>query len=238
MNELHSKLKGETVNGRLAIIHEIDNFYHAVSEGDVQAIVRISRLACLGRSWQVSFLKANGLYTPENDFKYCMSDAEKADVLGNYIEAITLYEHEINSLDCQDFECYLNLAHLYWRCIPNNPERFLFPIPSLISCRAYQSMNNVLEKSSTINKYRDDYRFWQIYYSSVINGMTPKEIYNTIKTQYPSSLSDEMSFVAYPFEKDDLQTRINAFLSHCQEYPTAKNKYIREKILNSMMTTR
>ena len=233
MNILPRELKGETVNGRLSRIHEIDNFYHAVKEGDVPEIARIARLADLGRSWQVSFLKANGIYTPENDFKYCMSDAEKADVTGNYIDAIMLYEHDIYSLDCQEFECYLNLAHLYWRCIPKNPERFLFPVPSFISCRAHQSMNNVLEKLSTINKYRDDYRFWQIYYRSVIDGMTSKEIYDTIIRHYSSSLTDEMCFVAYPFKKDDLQTQIDTFLSYCNEYPTAKNKYIQGKILSS-----
>lgn len=223
---------GMTVNERLWNSHNFNRFVQAEKEHDIEAIIRIAREIHLDRTWQVDFLKQKGWYSRDVDYHLCMSNAERADVDGNYLEAI--YEYEKIIVSSPFLAAYINLAHLYWRSIPDNPNMFTcLRIPESVRTRAEQRMKEILTMCCKKYCRNSDGPFWSEYYDSCDKGKNHSEIewlkiIENFSDYGPAS--NQMYFVCYLYDKEKYASEIADFLEECERCPTALNLYIKEQM--------
>lgn len=206
----------------------------AVAEKNVSHIVQILKELELDRRDIIPIIKSLGLYTPSNDYQYCMSKGERADVDGNYLDALSLYEAELYG-PLPSMENAMNLAHLYWRSLSQGP----CPIQNLSSSipdeSAIEKLNLTLNYSSVISDFEAS--FWRIYY--LLATFKPIVLFSEtdwklIIERY-SSLAPpppEMYFVCYSVHPDKYKEHMVTFYQECLVCPTARNLYIKRIIDN------
>ena len=203
--------KGMTVNERLWESGQWKDFHDAQERLDAISIIKIAKSVSLGRSWLVPFLLSLGIYTKELDYGYCMSDAERADVDGDYQKAIALYSADIEK-GLADIDEYINLAYLLWR---------------------HDGQTDILNKCSQLYPYSSDAIFWKEYFYVSGNWKAHSEVewlsmIEKFKRYYIPTA--KLYFVCYLHCKEKYADKMDAFLTECDRCPTALNLYIKDMI--------
>lgn len=159
-----------------------------------------------------------------------METALIKDMGRNYIEAVKSYEDEIADNSTPD--SYINLAFLYWS--------FAFELFE------FNNPNNITEDYSVIggNRYKIildlglsnypsnlELHFWEKYFQHIIfsDEFSEKDCQKLLK-EYGDSGSIVPYFFLYLFDKEKYKQKRNELLDICNEYPTAKNIYIKSII--------
>ena len=230
---IHYEIRERLRNTHLTLQYD---FFNSIKYA--KGIIYLSKKIGLGRWWIVSELfclgeKSKPLYSKEIDYKYCMSDAERADVDGDYFKAITLYTKSADEGQ-MDLDDYLNLIHLLWRCTVEPPLiSRTSKQPITLDYDANERMESMLKRCSQEYPGCSDVDFWEEYYRVSGNWKAHTEeewlsIINKYDHYFPYSY--QMYFVCYLYNKEKYTSHMSDFLVECDRYPTALNLYIKEQI--------
>ena len=162
-----------------------------------------------------------------------MKSALKKDIDKDYIEAIESYENEIASNRTTNIaDSYINLAFVYWGfafdLLELNSANNITEDYSIIGGNRYQT---ILELG--ISKYPNnvELKFWKRYFQHIIYGEEFSETdCRNLLENHGDGESIVPYFFLYLFNKEKYSERRNELLDKCNEYPTAKNIYIRSII--------
>lgn len=162
-----------------------------------------------------------------------MRVALKKDVDKDYIAAVKFYEYEIEHEKLSVLpDSYINLAFLYWSFAF---ELFEFIVPndimesySIIGGNRYQVILDL-----GLSKYPNnvELNFWDKYFHHIIYGekFSEKDCQSLID-KFDDSESIVPYFFLFLFDKEKNAEMIKKLLDNCNEYPTAKNIYIKSII--------
>lgn len=231
-------LEGQLVTEKLRKAHlfRLYNFFYSIKFA--KGIIYIAKRIGLGRWWIISELdslgeKSKPVYSKAIDYKYCMSDAERADVDGDYSKAISLYLDTIEK-ERMDLEDYLNLVHLLWRCTLDSP--LISPksnLPVKPDFDAHDKMVSILKHCSEEYAGCSDVDFWDEYYRVSGNWKAhTEEEWRSIIFKYECYFphTEQMFFVCYLHNADNYSRIIDSFYTECDRCPTALNLYIKNMI--------
>lgn len=235
----NERLIGNEIIERLRDSHLtwLYNFFYSIRYA--KGIIFVSKRIGLGRWWLVPALREENLhsnhvvYSKDIDYKYCMSDAERADVDGDYLKAIQLYIKAMSEGQIE-LEEYMNLAHLLWRCSMNTP--LISPttkLPVNLGFDAHDKIASIFRRCSEEYAGCSDVEFWAEFYRVSGNWKAHSEDeWLSIIEKYEHYLlyTNQMYFVCYLHSKEKYADKMEYFLAECDRYPTALNLYIKEII--------
>lgn len=161
-----------------------------------------------------------------------MDTAINKEINKEYIEAVKLYEREIDNKDMPIVDVFVNLAFLYWSFAT---EEFEFNVP-----------NSIPEKWSTVGgekflkvinlgliKYPEnlELNFWKHYFSYRLFGKDfTEEDCKDLISKYGDTESLVPYFFLYLFDKDKYKEKRDRLMIICDSLATAKNLYIKSFI--------
>ena len=145
-----------------------------------------------------------------------------------YIEAVELYEKELQQNCTPLIDIYINLGFLYWEFAAEGIE-FNDPngVPdkwSLIGGERYQKII-----TQGLEQYPDsvELHFWKKYFHHRLffDDFTEEECEDIVR-EYGDKESLVPYFYLYLFDKDKYQDKRDELRKRCEELLTAKNRYI------------
>lgn len=163
-----------------------------------------------------------------------MEQAVMKDINKNYVEAVELYECEINNNRFNSSpDSFINLAFLYW-CFAF--ELFEFVIPNGISeywsNKGGNSFLKVLDKG--IEKFPNniELHFWKKYFLHISYGreFTEEDCLKLIE-KYNEGEHAVVYFFLYQFDKVKYEKQRDELIKMTEKEPTAKNVYIKSLLV-------
>lgn len=161
-----------------------------------------------------------------------MNIAINKEINKQYIEAVYLYENEINSVDVPAIDTFINLAFLYWSFAA---EEFEFNIPNNIpkewSVTGGKKFLNLINLG--LKKYPNnlELNFWKKYFPYRLFGESFNEDdCQDLINKYSDKESLVPYFFLYLFDKDKYKEQRDKLMTICNNLATAKNLYIKSII--------
>lgn len=155
-----------------------------------------------------------------------------AEVNKDYLEAVKLYEKEIEEDHPPTVDSYINLAFIYW-CFAF--ELFEFNIPNNIldewSVIGGKRYSNILEMGLSNYPRNIELNFWKKYFSHISFGERFSDNdCRELLDEYGDTESIVPYFFLYLFDKEKYTQKKNDLIEECNKVPTAKNLYIKSII--------
>jgi|GEM_PF-394695 hypothetical protein len=144
-----------------------------------------------------------------------------------YSEAVEIYEKNILSEDAPK-DSFINLAFLYWQFAAEFAFSDAYNISESLRQIGGQRFQTVLERGLLKYPRNTEMHFWskyfphRLYFSEFSQGecMAIIEKYGNHESLVPY-------FYLYLFNKEKYKDKREALLIECNEFPTAKNEYIK-----------
>lgn len=145
-----------------------------------------------------------------------------------YIEAVELYEEELQQNCTPSIDTYINLGFLYWEFAAEQIE-FNDPnnIPDKWSMIGIERYPKIITQGLEQYPKSIELHFWKKYFSYRLfcEDFTQEECEEIIK-EYGDEESLVPYFFLYLFDEDKYRDKRDELRKQCKELLTAKNRYI------------
>jgi hypothetical protein len=155
------------------------------------------------------------------------------EINGQYLEAVKSYEELLKNSSTTSLEAYVNLAFLYWEFASEFTFNEVHKIPGTWSEIGGKRYPIILEHGLNIYPNSVELHFWKRYFSHILFGDEfTKQDCEFIIQRYGITESLVPYFFLYLFDNLAYQGYLNTLLKECDDFPTAKNIYIKSVVGN------